>query len=384
MIEFACKMWRVVALAAGLLLPMAMAVPGEAATDRGGGTLEKSDFGRTPDGTPVELYALKNGRITVKITTYGATVVSIEAPDRDGRVDDVALGFDSLEGYLGEHPYFGATVGRVANRIAKGKFTLDGKEYSLALNNGPNALHGGIKGFNRVVWKAEEVSSPDGPSVKMTHLSPDGDEGYPGNLTVSITFTVTARDELKIDYSATTDKATPVNLSNHSYFNLGGKTDESILGHELTLAANHYTPVDDTLIPTGEIAPVEGTPLDFRKPTAIGARIDQLKGEPGGYDHNFALNNQDGTLAVAARVYDPKSGRVVEMATTEPGVQFYSGNFLDGTNVGKGGIVYKKHHGLCLEAQHFPDSVNQPNFPNTILKPGQTYSQTTVYTFSTK
>lgn len=386
MIEFALNrnIGRIVAAAAVFLLPPAMAATVEAAANQGGGTLDKRDFGQTADGTPVELYTLKNGKITVNIATYGATVVSIEAPDRDGRVDDVTLGFDSLEGYLGEHPYFGATVGRVANRIAKGKFTLDGQEYSLAVNNGPNALHGGIKGFNRVVWKAEEVDNPDGPSVKMTYLSPDGDEGYPGNLSVSVTFTVTARDELKIEYSATTDKATPINLSNHSYFNLGGKTDDSILGHELTLAADRYTPVDDTLIPTGEIAPVEGTPLDFRKPTAIGARIDQLKGDPGGYDHNFALNDQTGKLAFAARVYDPKTGRVLEMATTEPGVQFYSGNFLDGTNVGKGGTVYKKHHGLCLEAQHYPDSVHHANFPNTILKPGQTYSQTTVYTFSTK
>lgn len=383
MIELAFGKRRIVALAAGLLLPLAMAAPSAAAVG-GGGTLDKQDFGQTLDGTPVELYTLKNGRITVKVSTYGATVVSIEAPDRDGRVDDVALGFDNLEGYLGEHPYFGATVGRVANRIAKGKFTLDGKEYSLATNNGPNALHGGIKGFNRVVWKAEEVDNPDGPSIKMTYLSPDGDEGYPGNLSVSVAFTVTARDELRIEYSATTDKATPINLSNHSYFNLGGKTDESILGHELTLAADRYTPVDDTLIPTGEIAPVEGTPLDFRKPTAIGARIDELKGDPGGYDHNFALNDAGGTLAFAARVFDPKTGRVLEMATTEPGVQFYSGNFLDGTNVGKGGTVYKKHHGLCLEAQHFPDSVHHANFPDTILKPGQTYKQTTVYTFSTK
>lgn len=384
MIELALSWRRIVALAAGLWLPLAMAAPSAVAAAGGGGTLEKRDFGRTADGTPVELYTLQNGRITVKIMTYGATVVSIEAPDRDGRVDDVALGFDGLDGYLGEHPYFGATVGRVANRIAKGKFTLDGKEYSLALNNGPNTLHGGIKGFNRVVWKAEEIDNPAGPSVKMTYLSPDGDEGYPGNLTVAVTFTVTVRDELKIEYAATTDKATPINLSNHSYFNLGGKTNESILGHELTLAADRYTPVDDTLIPTGEIAPVAGTPLDFRKPTAIGARIDQLKGDPGGYDHNFALNDQSGALAFAARVFDSKTGRVLEMATTEPGVQFYSGNFLDGTNVGKGGTVYKKHHGLCLEAQHYPDSVHHANFPNSILKPGQTYRQTTVYTFSTK
>lgn len=366
----------------GWLALMVIVAPASALGDVSG--LSKMDFGKTKDGEAVDLYTLKNGKLTVKIATYGATVVSIETPDRNGHVDDVTLGFDSLEGYLGEHPYFGATVGRVANRIAKGKFSLDGKDYTLAVNNPPNALHGGIKGFNRVVWKAEPVQSADGPSVRMTYVSPDGDEGYPGTLTTSVTFTVTAKDELRIEYKATTDKATPINLSNHTYFNLGGKTDASILDHELTLAASHYTPVDDTLIPTGEIAPVAGTPVDFTKPTAIGARIAAMKGEPGGYDHNFALDSKTGALAFGARVHDPKTGRVLEMTTTEPGVQFYSGNFLDGTNVGKGGRVYKKHHGLCLEAQHFPDSIHHANFPNAVLKPGETYTETTVYKFSAR
>jgi aldose 1-epimerase len=348
------------------------------------GDIDKMGFGKTPDGTPVELYVLKNGQLSVKIMTYGATITAIDAPDKNGKFDDVVLGFDSLEGYLGKHPYFGATVGRVANRIAKGKFTLNGQEYTLARNDGPNTLHGGLKGFDKVVWKAEEVQSADGPSVKMTYRSKDGEEGYPGNLDVSVQFTVTDKNELKIDYTATTDKATPINLSNHSYFNLGGRTAESILGHELTLAAENYTPVDETLIPTGEIAPVAGTPLDFTKPTAIGARIKEMKGEPGGYDHNVVLTSGGKTLSLGVSVYEPKTGRLMEMFTTEPGVQFYTGNFLDGTITGKHGIVYRKHHGFCLEAQHFPDSIHHPNFPNAVLEPGQTYHQSTVYKFSTK
>jgi aldose 1-epimerase len=347
------------------------------------GDIDKMGFGKTSDGTPVELYVLKNGKTAVKVMTYGAIVTEIDTPDRDGKEGDIVLGFDNLEGYLGKHPYFGATVGRVANRIAKAKFTLNGKDYTLAQNDGPNTLHGGLKGFDKVVWKAEEVKSPDGPSVKMSYRSPDGEEGYPGNLDVSVTFTVTDENELRIEYTATTDKATPINLSNHSYFNLGGRTSESILGHELMLEASRYTPVDSTLIPTGEIAPVAGTPLDFTKPTAIGARIDQLKGEPKGYDHNFVLDSGT-SVVLAARAYDPKTGRVLEMLTTEPGVQFYSGNFLDGTNVGKDGIAYRKHHGFCLEAQHYPDSINHPNFPNAVLEPGATYRQKTIYRFSAR
>jgi aldose 1-epimerase len=342
------------------------------------------DFGKTPDGTPVELYALKNGKITVKVMTYGAIVTEIDAPDRVGKEGDVVLGFDSLQGYLGTHPYFGATVGRVANRIARAKFSLGGHEYTLAANDGPHSLHGGKKGFDKVVWKAEPSSQEAGPSVKLTYHSRDGEEGYPGNLSVSVTFAVTDKDELKIDYEATTDKATPINLSNHSYFNLTGRTTESILGHQLMLAADHYTPVDANLIPTGEIASVAGTPLDFTKPTAIGERINQLKGEPVGYDHNFVLNSGGKALALAARVHEPKSGRLMEMFTTEPGVQFYTGNFLDGTIKGKDGIVYRQYHGFCLEAQHYPDSVHHANFPSVILEPGKTYTQTTIYKFATK
>jgi len=352
------------------------------------GRISKMEFGKTAEGTPVDLYVLKNGGLTVKVMTYGAIITEIDAPDRHGKSADVTLGFDDLGGYLAGHPYFGATVGRVANRIAKGKFTLGGKDYTLAVNNGPNALHGGKVGFDKVVWKAEEIRNPS-PGVKMTYLSKDGEEGYPGNLSAIVTFTVTDRSALVIDYTATADRETPVNLTNHSYFNLAGPGSDSILGHELTLEADEYTPVDDTLIPTGEIAPVAGTPLNFTKPTAIGARIDQLKGDPGGYDHNFVLKpnpfDQSKTgPKLAARVHEPTSGRVMEVFTTEPGVQFYSGNFLDGSNKGKGGTAYRKHQGLCLEAQHFPDSVHHANFPSTILKPGVTYYQTTVYTFSAR
>ena len=356
--------------------------PGRAAVESG--SLSKMIFGKTPDGTPVELYVLKNGQITVKVMTYGAIITEIDTPDRNGKEGDVVLGFDSLEGYLGKHPYFGATVGRVANRIAKGKFTLNGQEYTLAVNDGPNTLHGGLKGFDKVIWKAEPISRPDGPSIKLTRRSPDGEEGYPGNLDVSVQFTVTEQNELKIEYTATTDKATPINLSNHSYFNLAGRTTEPVLGHELMLAADHYTPVDETLIPTGEIAPVAGTPLDFTKPTDIGARIKELKGEPTGYDHNFVLNSGGKSLALAVRVYEPKTGRVMELSTTEPGVQFYTGNFLDGTITGKDGIAYRKHHAFCLEAQHYPDSIHHANFPSAVLEPGKTYTQTTVYKFSAR
>ena len=378
------SVWRAVCLMGGLCV-WGIAVdpaPGRAAVESG--SLSKMIFGKTPDGTPVELYVLKNGQITVKVMTYGAIITEIDTPDRNGKEGDVVLGFDSLEGYLGKHPYFGATVGRVANRIAKGKFTLNGQEYTLAVNDGPNTLHGGLKGFDKVIWKAEPISRPDGPSIKLTRRSPDGEEGYPGNLDVSVQFTVTEQNELKIEYTATTDKATPINLSNHSYFNLAGRTTEPVLGHELMLAADHYTPVDETLIPTGEIAPVAGTPLDFTKPTDIGARIKELKGEPTGYDHNFVLNSGGKSLALAVRVYEPKTGRVMELSTTEPGVQFYTGNFLDGTITGKDGIAYRQHHAFCLEAQHYPDSIHHANFPSAVLEPGKTYTQTTVYKFSAR
>jgi len=314
--------------------------------------------------------------------TYGAIVTEIDVPDRNGKLADVVLGFDDLQGYLGSHPYFGAATGRVANRIAKGEFSLDGKEYKLAVNNPPNTLHGGLKAFDKVVWKVEDVTGAGGPSVRMFYLSRDGEEGFPGNLSVSVTYTVLPVSELKIDYTATTDKATPVNLTNHSYFNLAGPASGPILGHEVMLTADRYTPVDETMIPTGEIKPVQGTPLDFTKPATIGSRIDQLQGEPKGYDHNYVLGGDNQRPVLAARVREPRSGRVLEMLTTEPGVQLYTANFLDGTLKGKGGVVYKKHQAFCLEAQHFPDSVHHPSFPSIILRPGERYTQTTIYRFS--
>ncbi len=348
------------------------------------GSVERMDFGKTAEGTPVELYVLTNGKMTAKVMSYGAILTELLVPDRNGKIGDVVLGFDNLAAYLAGHPHFGATTGRVANRIAKGQFTLDGKEYKLAVNNGPNSLHGGLKGFDKKVWKAEDASGPAGPAVKLTYTSPDGEEGYPGNLTATVTYTVTADQELKIDYTAVTDKATPVNLTNHSYFNLGGPEAGDILGHELTLLAEEFTPADETLIPTGKLAPVKGTPLDFTTPTPIGARLDQLKGDPLGYDHNYVLRGDGKTPALGARVFDPGSGRVLEMFTTEPGVQLYTANFLDGKLTGKGGVAYKKHHAFCLEAQHFPDSVHHDNFPSTILRPGEKYMQTTIYKFSTR
>jgi len=374
----------------GLLALWAQGVPADAGLQgKGGGKvragIEKVSFGKTKDGTPIDLYVLTNAEgMKAKIMTYGAILTELDTPDRDGKFDDIVLGFDNLEAYLKGHPFFGAIAGRVANRIAKGRFTLDGKEYKLANNDGPNALHGGLKGFDKAVWQAEPGKSVDGVAVVFTYVSKDGEEGYPGKLTATVGYELTNKNELKIHYRATTDKATPVNLSNHTYFDLEGTKAGDILGHELTIAADKYTPVDDTLIPTGEIKSVKGTPLDFTSPTPIGARIEQMKGNPGGYDHNYVLRSEAKYLALAVRAYEPKTGRVMEMYTTEPGVQFYTGNFLDGTLKGMGGVVYQKHHGFCLEAQHFPDSVNHPNFPSVILRPGQTYTQTTVYKFSAK
>lgn len=349
----------------------------------GNRTMKVQSFGKTADGTPVEQYVLTNGNLTAKIITYGAIVTELDVPDRQGKSADVVLGFDNLEGYLGNHPYFGAIIGRFANRLAKGKFTIDGKEYATATNNGPNSLHGGLKGFDKAVWKAEDVSTAAAPAVRMTYLSRDGEEGYPGNLTTKVTYTLTG-DALRIDYEATTDKPTTVNLTSHGYFNLAGPASGLILGHELMLAADEYTPVDDNLIPTGEIKTVRGTPLDFTTSMTIGTRFDQLKADPVGYDHNFVLRGGSKEPNLAARVYEPGSGRVMEVFTTEPGVQFYTGNFLDGTLKGKGGVTYKKNQAFCLEAQHYPDSVNHPNFPTTILRPGSTYTQTTIYKFSTR
>lgn len=348
-------------------------------------TIEKSDFGKTADGTAIELYTLTNVHgLKAKICTYGGIITELHAPDRDGKLTDVVLGFDNLKDYLAGHPFFGCITGRVANRVALGKFTLDGKEYKLATNNGPNHLHGGVKGFDKQVWKAEIVPALYGVALKLTYRSPDGEEGYPGNLATEVQYTLTDTNELQIHYTATTDKATPVNLTNHTYFNLAGPAAGTILDHEVQIEAEKYTPTDDTLIPTGKIEAVKGTPLDFTTPQKIGARLDQLKGKPVGYDHNFVLKRAGNALALAARVREPKSGRVLETFTKEPGVQLYTGNFLDGKVKGKGGVVYNQYQGFCLETQHFPDAVNQAGFPSIILQPGKTYFTTTVYKFSAK
>ncbi len=348
-------------------------------------SVEKKLFGKTSDGTAVNLFVLTNANgMKAKIMTYGAILTELDVPDRDGKLGDVVLGFDNLQSYLAGHPHFGATTGRVANRIAKGKFSLDGKDYTLAVNNGPNSLHGGLKGFDKVVWKAQPNETPDAAGVQLTYVSRDGEEGYPGNLTTVVTYMLTNQNELRIDYKATTDKPTPINLTNHSYFNLAGPQSGDILDHELELEADEYTPADDTLIPTGEIRSVKGTPLDFTKATKIGSRIAQVADKTGGYDHNFVLRSKGKKLELAARVHDPKTGRLMEMSTTEPGVQLYTANFLDGKLKGKDGVAFKKHQAFCLEAQHFPDSVNHPKFPSIILRPGETYTQTTVFKFSVK
>lgn len=346
-------------------------------------------FGKLSDGQATDLYTLtnKNGAVA-KISNYGGTVTSLTMPDRNGKFSDVVLGFDSLGKYVKDSPYFGALIGRYGNRIAKGKFSLDGNNYQLATNNIGNALHGGIKGFDKVVWTAAPKVTAQGPTLKLTYVSKDGEEGYPGTLKVTATYTLTNKNELKLVYRATTDKDTVVNLTHHSYFNLAGQGNGTILDHVLTLDSSRYTPVDQTLIPTGKIAMVKGTPMDFRKPTPIGARIDakdeQLK-FAGGYDHNFVADKLvPGTLTRIAKVEEPKSGRVMEVFSTEPAVQFYAGNFLDGTLKGKGGKVYAYRGGFCLEPQHYPDSPNHKNFPTTELKPGQTYKNTIVYRFSTE
>ncbi|MFD2570849.1 aldose epimerase family protein [Spirosoma soli] len=349
--------------------------------------IENASFGTLADGQKADLYTLRNGAgMEAKITNYGGIVVSLTAPDKNGKFEDVTLGFDSLAAYEKGNPFFGALVGRYGNRIAKGKFTLDGKQYTLATNNMGNHLHGGLKGFDKVLWTATPVDGEE-PALKLAYTSKDGEEGYPGNLSVEVTYTLQKDNSLKIDYKATTDKATVVNLTNHSYFNLtAGKND--ILGHEVTINANRFVPVDKTLIPTGELKPVTGTPFDFTKPTTVGARINdstdtQIKYGLG-YDHCWVFTDTSNKLKPAATVFEPTSGRVMEVMTTEPAVQFYTGNFLDGTLTGKGGVVYKKRTGLCLETEHYPDSPNQPKFPTTTLKPGETYQTTTVYKFSAK
>jgi len=331
----------------------------------------------------IERFTMKNAKgLVVQAITYGGIITSITAPDRNGVPGDIVLGFDSIDGYLKDHPFFGAIIGRYGNRIAKGRFTLDGQTYKLATNNGVNHLHGGVRGFDKAIWQAEPLAGKNG--VAFTRTSPDGEEGYPGTLTVRVSYELTDNNQLVVEYRATTDKATPVNLTQHSYFNLAGEGSGDILGQSLLLNADRFTPVDGTLIPTGEIANVEGTPFDFRNPTAIGARIaqpnPQLK-HGQGYDHNWVLNRSGEGLQMAAMATDPVSGRTLEVTTTEPGIQFYSGNFLDGTIRGKSGHVYKQRSGFCLETQHFPDSPNQPNFPTTILKPGEEYKTSTVFTF---
>ena len=348
--------------------------------------IERKPFGKTAAGETVELFTFtRAGAPTVAITNLGGHIVSILAPGRDGKVADVTLGHRDFAGYLGDTSYFGSLVGRYANRIAKGRFTLDGKAYTLATNNGPNSLHGGPTGFQKRLWAPKVVSGPEGDALELTYVSKDGEEGYPGTLTAKVVYSLRADGGLVLDYTATTDAPTVVNLTNHAYFNLAGEGEGTILGHEMQLEADAYTPVDATLIPTGEKRDVAGTPFDFRKPVAIGARIDaadeQLKAG-GGYDHNYVLRGKSGELRLAARVVEPKSGRVLEVLTTEPGIQFYSGNFLDGKVVGTSGKPYVKRGGLCLEAQHFPDSPNQPSFPSAVLRPGQTYRQTTVYRFT--
>jgi len=349
--------------------------------------IKATPFGTMPDGTPVELYILRNNRgMEAKIATYGGIVTSLTAPDRHGRYSDVVLGYDMLASYLKESPYFGALIGRYGNRIAKGRFSLNGVEYRLATNNGPNSLHGGLKGFDKVVWKVAKAEvAVKGPRLTLTYLSRDGEEGYPGNLSVTAVYTLTGDNALRLDYTAITDKATVVNLTQHSYFNLRGRGD--ILGHVVQIHASRFTPVDDTLIPTGELRSVADTPFDFRTPTAIGARIDaedeQLQFGKG-YDHNWAIDRKPGALTVQATVYEPETGRTMEVLSAEPGLQFYSGNFLDGSITGKRGQVYEFRSGFCMEPQHFPDSPNQPRFPSVVLRAGQTYENTIVYRFTAR
>jgi len=350
--------------------------------------ISKESFGKTADGESVDLYTLTNRNgMQAKITNYGGIVTTLTAPDRNNKYVDVVLGFNDLDSYLKGHPYFGALIGRYGNRIAKGRFTLNGVEYKLAVNNGENHLHGGIKGFDKVVWTAKPMETKTGASLSLSYLSKDGEEGYPGNLRVNVVYTLTNNNELRIDYSANTDKDTVTNLTHHSYFNLAGEGSGDILSHILTLNANQFTPTDQGSIPTGELRAVQGTPFDFLKPTKIGERIDGTDQQlvfGGGYDHNWVLNGRAGVLRQAATVYEPTSGRVMQVWTTEPGIQFYTANFLDGTLTGKSGKIYQKRNALCLETQHYPDSPNKPKFPTTTLRKGATYKSTTIYRFSAR
>ena len=348
--------------------------------------VEKAAFGKTADGEAVDIYTLVNRNgLKAKIMTYGALVTELHVPDRNGQLGDVVLGFDNLDGYLKGHPYFGCTTGRYANRIARGEFVLHGNKYKLATNNGPNHLHGGVKGFDKRVWKAEVLPGYRGPAVKFTYRSADGEEGYPGNLDVAVTYTLTDDNELIIDYLATTDKATVINLTNHSYFNLAGAGNGEVLDHQLMINADRYNVVDATSIPTGELRKVAGGEMDFRVGKDLRKDFAKLTGEPGGYDHNYVLNQpKAGELVLAAELHDQRSGRLMKIFTTEPGIQLYTGNYLDGTLTGKGGKVYRKNYAVCLETQHFPDSPNQPTFPSTALYPGQKYATKTIHKFTTK
>jgi len=347
--------------------------------------ISSAPFGAAPGGKTAELFTLRNAKgVEVRLTNYGGIVTSWLVPDRRGLMGDVVLGYDNLDGYLKATPYFGALVGRCCNRIAKGRFTINGVTRQLAINNPPNSLHGGLRGFDKVLWDAKPSLTPDGPAVELSYLSPDGEEGFPGNLRVKAVYTLTVDNGLRLDFTATTDQDTVVNLTHHSYFNLAGRGD--VLNHAVQINADNITPVDATLIPTGRLQDVTGTPFDFRRPAAIGARIEendeQLK-FGGGYDHNFVPNKPANKLAVVARVTERTSGRALEVLSTQPGVQFYTGNFLDGTITGKGGWVYQRRNGFCLETQHFPDAINHPNFPSVVLQPGQTYRHSILWRFST-
>ena len=364
-----------------ILAPLAVAVAQPAIT--------KETFGKTKDGESVDIYTLRNRHgMETRITNYGGIVVSLTAPDRDHKFADVVLGYSNLDDYMNPpFPYFGAIIGRYGNRIAKGRFTLNGIEYKLAVNNGENHLHGGLKGFDRVVWTAQETKSAAGPALTLTYLSKDGEEGYPGNLRVRVVYTLTNNNELKIDYTASTDKDTVTNLTHHSYFNLAGEGNGDILDHRVVLKASRFVPTDAGSIPTGELKNVAGTPFDFLRANAIGARInedDQQLKFGNGYDHTWVINGRAGVLRQAASVYEPATGRVMEVWTTEPGVQFYTGNFLDGSRPGKSGKPYPRRSGFCLETQHYPDSPNRPNFPTTTLRKGATYRSTTIYRFTAR
>jgi len=373
-------------LALAALCAFALAAPAAAAQARRG-RVERRPFGKLADGTAVDLYTLTNRRgVEAQITNYGGALVALKAPDRRGRMADVVLGYDDAAGYEADASYFGALVGRYANRIAGGRFSLAGREYRLALNNGPNHLHGGLRGFNKVVWRARELRRRDGVGLELSYLSRDGEEGYPGNLSVRVNYVLTDAGALRIEFAATTDQTTVVNLTNHAYFNLAGAGSGSILGHVLRIDADRFTPIDETSIPLGELRPVRGTPFDFRRATPIGLRIEQPDEQlrvGRGYDHNYVLNKRGARLALAAEAYEPASGRVLEVWTTEPGVQLYTGNYLDGVR-GKAGQLYGRREGFCLEAEHFPDSPNRPAFPSTVLRPGARFRQTTIYKFAVR